>query len=844
MENKFNIESLINEQKEIINKMEEKQRELDNINIYKENNDLKALNMKLEATLEDITQELNILKEENKQIKNALFSYSFSEKQYLIDKADKNLSNYFNDENDRNQLLAIEKDYKAKLQLLRNNIKNENMELFNKYNNDISNLENEISDSINSLMKDRSNTISKLAAKANNEFEKLKDEPLTDEQIKKATRERNIENLIGLNLINKIGILLIVIGVFTASRFAYLRLPELFKGLLIFAIGFIMLGGAEIVNRKKPSVVSLGIAAGGIAVLYLGLAVSFFALQILSIFVALLLTIGITLLALFLSIRYDSRTIASFALIGGYLPFLSILSNADLLIFSLGYFLALHLLVLSISFKKDWKITSYLGLILNIMSTSILSMNIIFEYYSSSSSNAINIIVIIYSFIAFGIYTVVPIISNIKNKSIFKLSDFVFFLINTFFSSIVIFQLFNISGFNDYYGALSIIFALTYYLSTLYLEKHLENEKYLHFLFRLATLVFVIFFIPLELEIEWFAMGWLAIALFLIVYGLLKEKNSFYKGGTIVLYISILSFILLDVLAGNLFRIDSNFTLKYTAMSLSGIAVLYLLLYKNTILNKKEKIFKYISVVNFWVFAMYLIKNEIEPRLYMINISAEYLTMALMIAITILIAFAIPRIKILRDKVIYIISIALYTIAILSSFILNNSNYIFSYYGDGRISILGTFIIIILTGICVFAIYDLMKFLVIMGKLKLVTIPIIVSGYFLLTLTQNLITHYNLAFSSILLSIIYIIMAALWIYFGFIKRISLMRHFGLGLSMLTVIKLFLVDLATLTQGYRIISYFTLGIVLVLISYLYQRFEKMIGIQDNTKIVDKDEDTPL
>ena len=69
--------------------------------------------------------------------------------------------------------------------------------------------------------------------------------------------------------------------------------------------------------------------------------------------------------------------------------------------------------------------------------------------------------------------------------------------------------------------------------------------------------------------------------------------------------------------------------------------------------------------------------------------------------------------------------------------------------------------------------------------------------------------------------------ALLWIILGFIKRYALLRLFGLGLSLLAVAKLFLVDLHTLTQGFRIISYFALGVVLVAISFVYQYFNKRL-----------------
>jgi uncharacterized membrane protein len=40
-------------------------------------------------------------------------------------------------------------------------------------------------------------------------------------------------------------------------------------------------------------------------------------------------------------------------------------------------------------------------------------------------------------------------------------------------------------------------------------------------------------------------------------------------------------------------------------------------------------------------------------------------------------------------------------------------------------------------------------------------------------------------------------------------------------------KLFLLDLSILSEGYRIISYFAFGIVLIAISFVYQYFSKRL-----------------
>jgi uncharacterized membrane protein len=139
----------------------------------------------------------------------------------------------------------------------------------------------------------------------------------------------------------------------------------------------------------------------------------------------------------------------------------------------------------------------------------------------------------------------------------------------------------------------------------------------------------------------------------------------------------------------------------------------------------------------------------------------------------------------------------------------------------------GTAALVILGLLSVLAVRDLMFIVVSVRKVGVEWYPLIISGYIVVLLTQNLISHYGLSISSAAISIIYVITAFLWIIFGFLRRYSFIRKFGLGLAFLSVIKLFLIDLYSLTEGYRIFSYFVLGFVLIAISFVYQYFNKRL-----------------
>jgi uncharacterized membrane protein len=63
--------------------------------------------------------------------------------------------------------------------------------------------------------------------------------------------------------------------------------------------------------------------------------------------------------------------------------------------------------------------------------------------------------------------------------------------------------------------------------------------------------------------------------------------------------------------------------------------------------------------------------------------------------------------------------------------------------------------------------------------------------------------------------------------FGIWRRIPVARLMAIGLFGLTILKIFIYDLAFLPTLYRIFSFMGLGIILLSVSYLYQRYKHLI-----------------
>ena len=77
------------------------------------------------------------------------------------------------------------------------------------------------------------------------------------------------------------------------------------------------------------------------------------------------------------------------------------------------------------------------------------------------------------------------------------------------------------------------------------------------------------------------------------------------------------------------------------------------------------------------------------------------------------------------------------------------------------------------------------------------------------------------------LSIIWALYASVITGIGIVKKIRLLRILGIILIGATIFKVFLIDLSELKTIYRITSFIILGLLLLAVSYLYNRFKHLI-----------------
>ena len=828
----MNINELLKSQRAILADLEEQVKIYETSDTVVENKNLKAQLEKLTTENAELATRTNQLYEQNLRLKEAIYAHAERERGTLIQNSKDRLEIYFNRAHMRevNKLTALETDIGIRTSQMLYTLQQYNDELSHALHERIQAFREESWHVVREAQAKTAQTTGPITDTDAEAFEQLKKDPLTPVQIADLAKRYSMERFVGHRLINIVGIVLIIIAAIFAGQFTVVRITDAQRAMLIFALGGAMLVAGEFFNRRKASVLSLGITAGGVAILYVALAFSFFALDVLGMVPALIICVAITIVAFVLSTRYRSQTLLILAYVGGHMPFFAIVTNVDMVYGLMVHFLILNLLVLLVSFRMKWVVSTFIGLGFNAVAVwGVLVLG------TATGAYVLPLILAGYIFLAFAIYTAVPIIGTYASKQRFSVTDAVVMVINTFVSCTTMYVAFMIFGWGDFMGLLALIYAVAYFWLALVLWYKFEDANTMRDFCALTGLVFVVLIIPFQFDIVWLSLGWLLQGTALCIYGIVKNNRRVRYAGLFIFGLCVGAFLMLDLLM----YIDgvewSHFGFRYLAITMGSLLILGSLLYKRAIIAGKHRAYKYIVMANLWIYLLYLV-NQIEGwivGIYPFNLF--YMAGVVQAIITFGLAFGYLRVKHLYDNGMRVLAFLLYATGIAGLFVLNfavRPGTVPIGIGAGYpwVTLVSTVVIVIMGLLAVFALYDLLKRFVARGSLRLGHMYVFIAVYILVVITQGLVFHYDLAFASLWISLVYIFAALAWVVFGFNMRTVLMRRLGLALALLTVGKVFLIDLTGLSQGQRVVSLFVMGAVLVGISFVYQLFSKRLELK--------------
>lgn len=174
----------------------------------------------------------------------------------------------------------------------------------------------------------------------------------------------DLEKYIGENIANKIGIAVLVLGIGFFIKYAIDKnwINEVGRVLIGVASGLVLIGIAHRIRERYRSFSSV-LVGGGLAVLYFSVTFAFHEYHLLNQQLAFIMMLGITGMAVLLSLAYDRPELAILATLGGFAaPFLvSTGSNNYIALFT--YLAILCVGMTALSWFKRWPVVNIIAML-------------------------------------------------------------------------------------------------------------------------------------------------------------------------------------------------------------------------------------------------------------------------------------------------------------------------------------------------------------------------------------------------------------------------------------------------------------------------------------------------
>lgn len=346
----------------------------------------------------------------------------------------------------------------------------------------------------------------------------------------------DFEKFIGENLISKIGILILIIGVAIGAKYAidHEMISPLTRIVLGYAVGAGLMAFAIKLKAKYENF-SAVLVSGAIAIMYFitYAAYDFYALipQILA-FALMVVFTSFTVVA---SIKYNKQVIAHIGLVGAYaVPFL--LSDGSGKVGVLFTYIAIiNIGILILSFKKYWKPLFYasFGLTWIIFLSWRLDLGFANDFFSLS---------VLFATLFFLIFYITNLAYKITKKEIFGLSDVVIILLNSFiYYGIGYFILSGNKNSAELVGLFTLANAVIHFVVSLIIYKKELADRNLFYLILAMVITFITMAAPVQLNGGWVTIFWTIEATVLFYLGRVKNIAIYEKLSFPLIFLSFFS---------------------------------------------------------------------------------------------------------------------------------------------------------------------------------------------------------------------------------------------------------------------------------------------------------------
>lgn len=669
------------------------------------------------------------------------------------------------------------------------------------------------------------------------------------------TKKITLEEFIGGNLTSKVGILITIIGIFIGAKYAieHNLVNPVIRVISGYIAGLVLIGVA-IRLRKKYEQYSSVLMGGGLAVLYFitYIAYSFYALmpQLTAFGLMLLFTAG----TVYAALLYNRIIIAHLGLVGAYAIPILLSDNSGRFAVLFTYIAVINAGILVLSFRKYWKSLFYVSFILTWL---IYSSWFTFQYREADHFNTAFIFLSIFFVIFYTSFLAYKLIK----KEQYAISDVVLLLSNAF--------LFYGFGYGildsrpettHLLGAFTLANAAVHFVISVVIRKLQLADKALFYLVLGLVIAFITIAVPVQLDGNWVTLLWTMEAVLVFFIGRTQQRASYEQLGVLL---SVLSFF---SLLHDWVNHDASRTPFLNIVFVTGLlvaaaqgAILYLHRKKSPAAGNAKPWHVFYDMVlpllflltTYFVFQLEIAASFEQVRARTAgNFASEVsgmefcTTLLYSMALVGLVAYINER----RVKTKGLSTVAMLLIVacigVLLLHGLNEGNELSMYYLNQpqtyfgiwnllvRYLLAGAAAVLLVLGYRTLknVLQDRTLMLMFSVFVQVVILAIASFEYLLWAGLNEARNEYKLG-----LSILWSIYALGLVILGINKKKKHWRLTGIFFFIVTLLKLFLYDLNQTTTISKTISFISLGAILLLVSYLYNRYKEVILADDEEQL---------
>jgi uncharacterized membrane protein len=673
-------------------------------------------------------------------------------------------------------------------------------------------------------------------------------------------RNPDLEKFIGENLANKIGIGILVIGIGFFVKYAIDQdwINEIGRVFIGILCGGILLGLAHRL-RKRFTAFSSVLVGGGIAVLYLTIYIAFHSYGMFSPFVAFMLMVVITGFAVTFSLAYNKVELAVVALLGGFASPLMVSTGEGNYIALFTYITILDVGMMVLSFYKKWPIVNIISYVFTIiLYGSWLSTQ--FDHEKEGMIAGALIFATGFYFVFFAM----NLLNNLRERRPFVALDFALLLSNTFFYYGAGIYVLNNAVAIDFRGLFTLLLASFNFGFAYALYKNQRVDKNLVFLLIGLVLTFVSLAAPIQLRGNYITLFWSAETVLLLWLSQKSGIKLMKLASYAVMALMIISLIMdLQQVYAPVYTLDVKLLElpiiinKGYLTSLFAVASLVLTL----LLLKKEKpedqYFDprvYRIIITIAAVLLVYIMNLVELRHHII---AAYPDDQQMQALTtgaynmlFLLALLLVESKLTipvdaRDAFAFIgvLAALVYVGIYFQPMVATRYNMIMEH---GPVSAFGMHyaLVALMIPICALSITRIKKFkefnvrtanayswffvtfFLFLASTELDNLVLLTVGNDI-NMADVMVQNHKIGFP-----ILWGITSFVLIAIGLKRKLRHLRIISLTLFLVTLLKLFVVDIRGISEGGKIAAFISLGILLLTVSFMYQRLKKILLTDDS------------